>query len=45
MLGEDVLSRRVLELAPSIEPIDEDERTAWELAVRYASGEKPPRFP
>jgi hypothetical protein len=45
MLGEDVLSKRVLELAPSIEPADEDERVAWELAVRYASGEKPPRFP
>jgi hypothetical protein len=45
MLGEDALNRRVLELAPSVEPVDGDERMAWELAGRYASGEKPPRFP
>ncbi len=45
MLGEDVLNKRVLELAPSIVPVDADERTAWELAVRYAAGEEPPRFP
>ncbi len=45
MLGEDVLKARVLELAPSIEVADGDERTAWELAARYAAGEKPPPFP
>jgi hypothetical protein len=45
MLGEDVLKARVLELAPNIEAADGDERTAWELAARYAAGEKPPPFP
>jgi hypothetical protein len=45
MLGDDVLKARVRELAPGIEAVDDDERTAWELAGRYAAGEKPPPFP
>ena len=45
MLGRDVLEERVRELAPALEPADEDERIAWELASRYASGEQPPSFP
>ena len=45
MIGPEVLARRVRELAPQIEPVDADERVAWELAGRYAAGEEPPSFP
>jgi hypothetical protein len=41
MLGPEELVRRVSELAPRIDPVDDDERTAWDLAGRYASGERP----
>jgi len=45
MLGRDVLEQRVRDLAPTVEPVDEEERMAWDLAKRYAGGEQPPRFP
>jgi hypothetical protein len=45
MLDKETLEARVHDLAPLIEPDDEDEKTAWQLALRYASGEEPDRFP
>jgi KAP family P-loop domain len=45
MLGREMLEQRVRDLAPHIQPMDADERSAWDLARRYAAGEDPPRFP
>ena len=39
MLGHESSSGACANWGPHIEPVEEDERTAWELATRYAAGE------
>lgn len=46
MFGEEILQRRIHEVATSVdkESLDKRSRLALELAERYASGWRPPRF-